>query len=70
MSINHIVFKASNIHQGHHVYVNGENTHIIVNLHAYDTIDEYKVNVDKRIEEFINNQEKEKQEILTYGGNK
>jgi hypothetical protein len=51
------VFKASNTHQGHHVHVNGENTHIIVNLYAYDMIDEYKVNVDKRIEEFINNQE-------------
>ena len=57
MNINHIVFKASNTHQGHHVHVNGENTHIIVNLYAYDMIDEYKVNVDKRIEEFINNQE-------------
>lgn len=47
-----VVFKPSNVHQGHYVYVNGEPTDIVVNLFAYETIKEYKVKVDKSIEQF------------------
>ena len=47
-----IVFKPSCVHQGHYVYINGESTGIIVNLFAYETIEEYKIKVDKEIEQF------------------
>jgi hypothetical protein len=46
-----VVFKPSNVHQGHYVYINGEDTGIVVNLFAYKTIKEYKVKVDESIEQ-------------------
>jgi len=52
-----VVFKPSNVHQGHYVYVDGENTGIVVNLFAYQTIEEYKVNVDEEIKKSINNEQ-------------
>ena len=47
-----VVFKPSNIHQGHYVYIDGESTGIVVNLFAYKTIEEYKIKVDESIEQF------------------
>lgn len=52
--MSNIIFKPSNIHQGHYVYINGESTGIVVNYYAYQMIKEYKNKVDKQIEEFIN----------------
>lgn len=46
------VFKPSNVHQGHYVYINGEQTGIVVNLFAYQTIEDYRVKVDESIEQF------------------
>jgi hypothetical protein len=51
---NKVVFKPSNVHQGHYVEVNGESTDLVINLFAYKTIEEYKVKVDKKIEKIIN----------------
>jgi hypothetical protein len=56
---NIIEFKPSNVHQGHYVYVNGESTDILVNLSAYNRITDYQESVDKKIQQFINNQEEE-----------
>jgi predicted nucleotide-binding protein (sugar kinase/HSP70/actin superfamily) len=47
-----IIFKPSQVHQGHYVYINGESTDIVVNLFAYKTITEYKKKVDEKIEQF------------------
>ena len=47
-----VIFKPSNVHQGHYVYINGENTGIVVNLFAYKTIDDYKQQVDNKINKF------------------
>ena len=47
-----VVFKPSNVHQGHYVYIDGEPTGIVVNLFAYKTIKEYKIKVDKSIKQF------------------
>lgn len=49
-----VVFKPSNVHQGHYVYIDGESTGIVVNLYAYKTIKEYKVQVDEKIKQAIN----------------
>ena len=49
---NMVVFKPSNVHQGHYVYIDGEPTGIVVNLFAYKTIKEYKIKVDKSIKQF------------------
>jgi len=57
MTINHIEFKPSNVHLGHYIYVNGESTDIVVNLYDYNRIKDYKESVDKKIEEFIINQQ-------------
>lgn len=46
-----ILFKHSDVHQGHYVYINGQSTDIVVNYHAYQTIQEYKNKVDKQIQE-------------------
>lgn len=48
-----VVFKPSNVHQGHYVYVDGEETGIVVNLFAYKTIKEYKVKIDEEIKKSI-----------------
>lgn len=50
-----VIFKPSNVHQGHYVYVNGESTGIVVNLFAYQTIEEYKIKVDKQIKKYETN---------------
>jgi hypothetical protein len=50
--MSNITFKASNVHEGHYVYVNGINTGIVVNLFAYETVEEYKQKVDLAIEKF------------------
>ena len=47
-----VEFKPSNVHQGHYVYINGKSTGIVVNLYAYETIEEYKTKVDEEIEQF------------------
>jgi hypothetical protein len=52
--MSNVTFKPSNVHQGHYVYINGESTGIFVNLFAYQTIDEYKTQKDKQIEEYEN----------------
>ena len=39
---NKIEFKPSNVHQGHYVFINGESADMVVNLFAYNTIDNYK----------------------------
>lgn len=52
---NNVTLRPSNVHQGHYVYINGESTPIVVNLYAYQTIDEYKTKVDKQIEEYESN---------------
>lgn len=49
-----VVFKPSNVHQGHYVYIDGKSTDIVVNLYAYKTIKEYKVQVDEKIKQAIN----------------
>jgi hypothetical protein len=55
-----IIFKPSEVHQGHYVYIDDESTGIVVNLFAYETIPEYKKKVDNEIEQFkkANNNEK------------
>jgi hypothetical protein len=50
-----IIFKPSQVHQGHYVYINDESTDIVVNLFAYETIDEYRKQVDEKIENFKTN---------------
>jgi predicted nucleotide-binding protein (sugar kinase/HSP70/actin superfamily) len=50
-----IIFKPSQVHQGHYVYINDESTDIVVNLFAYKTIDEYKKQIDEKIENFKTN---------------
>jgi hypothetical protein len=47
-----IIFKPSQVHQGHYVYINGESTDIVVNLFAYKNIAKYKKKIDKEIEQF------------------
>jgi hypothetical protein len=47
-----VEFEPSNVHQGHYVCINGEETGIVVNLYAYETIEEYKAEVDEKIEQF------------------
>ena len=49
MKNNTVTFKPSNVHQGHYVYINGQDTGIVVNLFAYQTILEYKNKIDKKI---------------------
>jgi len=49
-----VTFNPSNVHQGHYVYVNGKYTGIVVNLFAYQTILEYKNEIDKKINEWKN----------------
>lgn len=52
MKNNSVTFKASNVHQGHYVYINGKETGIVVNLFAYETIQKYKEKTDKKISEW------------------
>lgn len=47
-----VVFESSNVHQGHYVVINGEFTGIVVNKYAYDTIEEYKKEVDLKIKNY------------------
>lgn len=47
-----VEFIPSMIHQGHYVEINGEFTGIIVNYYAYQTIEEYKKQVDEQIEKY------------------
>jgi len=47
-----IIFKPSHVHQGHYVEINGVLTDIVVNLYAYETIDEYKKQVDEQIKNY------------------
>lgn len=49
-----VVFKPSDVHQGHYVYIDGKFTGIVVNLFAYETIEEYKVKVDEKIKQTCN----------------
>ena len=52
MKNNSVTFIHSNVHQGHYVYINVEYTGIVVNLFAYQTILEYKNEIDKKINEW------------------
>lgn len=54
--MNRVIFTPSNVHQGHYVEINGESTGIIVNLYAYKNPNclDYKEQVDKKIENCIN----------------
>lgn len=47
-----VIFKPSNVHQGHYAYINGQDTGIVVNLYAYKTISEYKTEKDKQISQW------------------
>jgi len=47
-----VEFKPSYVHQGHYVEIDGEFTGIVVNLYAYETIDEYKKQVDEKINKY------------------
>lgn len=51
-----VIFEPSNVHQAHYVIVNGEDSGIIVNLYAYRKIEEYKNEVDNKINEYIKNE--------------
>lgn len=46
MKTKNVTFKASNVHQGHYVYINGEDTGLVINLFAYETINDYKKKTD------------------------
>ena len=48
-----ITFIPSNVHQGHYVYIDGESTGIVVNLFAYKTIDDYKQQIDNKINNYL-----------------
>lgn len=56
--MNQIIFKASNVHQGHYVMINGKDTGMIVNLYAYNNpyCSDYKRGVDNKIKLLIKNQ--------------
>lgn len=47
-------FEPSNVHQGHYIIINGENTGMVVNYYAYLTILDYKNEVDKKIKNYEN----------------
>jgi hypothetical protein len=51
---NNIVFEPSNVHQGHYVILNGEDTGIVVNLYFYKTNEDYKKEIDNKITQFNN----------------
>jgi len=50
-----VIFEPSNVHQGHYVIINGELSGIIVNMYAYQTINDYKIEIDEKIEKYILN---------------
>jgi hypothetical protein len=50
-----VTFKPSAIHQGHYVHIDGESTDMVVNLFAYQTIEEYKKEVDEKINNLKSN---------------
>lgn len=56
--MNQIIFKASNVHQGHYVMINGKDTGIVVNLYAYEnpSCADYKKQIDSKIELLLKNQ--------------
>lgn len=56
MKNNTVTFKPSNVHQGHYICINGQETDIVVNLFAYQTISDYKNKIDKKISELVNRQ--------------
>lgn len=45
-----ITFVPSNVHQGHYIHINGENTGEVVNYFAYLTIRDYQKKVNEKIE--------------------
>jgi len=49
MTKNTVIFKPSNVHQGHYVYIDGKDTGMVINLFAYETIEEYKIETDLKI---------------------
>jgi hypothetical protein len=54
-----VTFKPSNVHQGHYIMVNDENIGV-VNLYAYETLPDYKKEVDDKINNYIKNGKHEK----------
>lgn len=48
-----VVFKPSNVHEGHYVYIDEKSTDIVVNLYAYQTIKEYRIRVDETINKLL-----------------
>jgi hypothetical protein len=49
-----VIFKPSNVHQGHYIIVDGESIGV-VNLYAYKTSPDYKKEVDDKINNYIKN---------------
>jgi hypothetical protein len=52
---NNIVFEPSNVHQGHYVILNGEDTGIVVNLYCYKINEDYKKEIDNKIQQYATN---------------
>jgi hypothetical protein len=50
---NKVIFKASKIHQGYYVIVDGEFSGIIVNLYFYKINKDYQKEIDDKILEYI-----------------
>ena len=53
--MNKITYKASNVHQGHYVLIDGEECGMVINLFAYKNplCKDYKKEVDNKIELLI-----------------
>ena len=56
---NMVVFEPSNVHQGHYVIINDEFTGILVNYYYYTINEDYKKNVDNKIEQYIKTKQHE-----------
>jgi hypothetical protein len=56
---NMVVFEPSNVHQGHYVIINGEDTGIVVNLYCYKINEDYKKEVDNKIKQYIKTKQHE-----------
>ena len=44
-----ISFKPSEVHQGHYVYIDDEEAGLVINLHAYETLKDYRKITDQKI---------------------
>lgn len=59
--MNKITYKASNVHQGHYILIDGKNTGMVINLFAYKNplCEDYKKEVDNKIELLIKTKQDE-----------